>query len=84
MIQLRKLPEALRAGWANFRSTLFAAPRTHTMVFHMSSPPEKKEWGPFINGDLWVNNLTMQMHYYRSMEDMWFPVMHRVDRENKK
>jgi hypothetical protein len=54
------------------------------MVFHMSSPPEKKEWGPFINGDLWVNNLTMQMHYYRSMEDMWFPVMHRVDRENKK
>lgn len=84
MIKLRKLPEALRAGWAEFRSTLFVAPRTYTMVFHKPTQPDEKVHGPFINGDLWINNVTMEMHYYLVRENMWFPVLHRVDRENKK
>lgn len=70
MIQLRNLPEALRAGWANFRSTLFAVPRTEPLVFQSYTPPE----GPLINGDLWIKTDTWEMFYYLTIEKKWVPV----------
>jgi hypothetical protein len=84
MIHLRNLPEALRAGWAEFRSTLFVAPRTVTMVFHQSSQPDERDHGPFINGDLWVNNITLEMFYYLTLEKKWCPLRYNPKTMEKK